>query len=151
MTLKILSADPNQPEALALLQASHDLMNQLFPAESCHFLSVDALCEDHIEFYLAHKDDVVVGCVALAKMDGYGEIKSMFVDEKARGLGLAHKFIEHVEGRAMAANLPIMRLETGHALVAAVKLYHGHGYEDRGPFGSYTEDPLSIFMEKPLG
>jgi putative acetyltransferase len=29
-------------------------------------------------------------------------------------------------------------------------LYERAGYQRRGPFGDYSEDPLSIFMEKKL-
>jgi putative acetyltransferase len=148
MTLKILSGSPHEPQALALLQASHDLMDRLFPAESCHALSVDDLCQDHIEFFIAYKDDIVVGCVALANMSDYAEVKSMFVSENARGLGVSHELLEHIEDRARSAKLSIMRLETGHALEAAVKLYQKHGYQECGPFGSYVHDPLSLFMEK---
>ena len=28
--------------------------------------------------------------------------------------------------------------------------YASLGYERRGPFGSYTDDPLSVFMQKTL-
>lgn len=150
MNLEIRPIDPNDPQALALLQASHDLMNSLFPAGSCHYLSVDALCEPHVDFVMAYLDSVGVGCAALAKMDEYGELKSMFVDEAARGAGVAHKLIEHIEELAKSDGLPIIRLETGEVLEAAVALYRKHGYSVCGPFGSYSEDPYSLFMEKAL-
>jgi len=32
----------------------------------------------------------------------------------------------------------------------ALALYAAAGYERRGPFGAYRDDPLSVFMEKRL-
>jgi putative acetyltransferase len=41
-------------------------------------------------------------------------------------------------------------LETGVLQPDAIALYRGQGFRDRGPFGSYAPDPLSVFMEKAL-
>jgi putative acetyltransferase len=43
-----------------------------------------------------------------------------------------------------------MRLETGTHQLASIHLYERLSYVTRGPFGSYAEDPLSVFMEKRL-
>ncbi len=43
-----------------------------------------------------------------------------------------------------------MRLETGIKSDEALGLYRRSGYIERGPFGAYRADPLSIFMEKVL-
>ena len=45
---KIISGDPRDPRAEALLRQHHALMQSLFPAEANHFLSVDALCAQMI-------------------------------------------------------------------------------------------------------
>jgi putative acetyltransferase len=44
----------------------------------------------------------------------------------------------------------MLRLETGIKQDAAIHLYENAGFRRRGPFGSYRDDPLSVFMEKPL-
>ena len=44
-----------------------------------------------------------------------------------------------------------MRLETGVRQPEALGLYETAGYQRRGPFGAYAEDPLCVFMEKRLG
>lgn len=41
-------------------------------------------------------------------------------------------------------------LETGPYQPEALALYAAAGYERRGPFGAYRDDPLSVFMEKGL-
>ena len=33
----------------------------------------------------------------------------------------------------------------------AIELYKKLGYSETAPFGDYTEDPLSVFMEKKIG
>jgi hypothetical protein len=40
-----------------------------------------------------------------------------------------------------------LRLETGISQPEALTLYRAAGYAERGPFGHYTADPLSLFME----
>jgi putative acetyltransferase len=146
--LAIERGDPR--EARALLEASHAMMMELFEPDSCHFLSLDALAGPDIAFFVARRDGRVVGCGALAIRDGYGEIKSMFVDPDARGTGVAAGLMGQLEAEAIAKGLEIIRLETGNLLEAAHALYRRHGFAVRGPFGSYSAHPHSVFMEKRL-
>ena len=148
--LVIQRGDPRAPEATALLKASHALMLELFDPEANHFLSVDALAVPDIAFLIARLDGRAVGCGALATRDGYGEIKSMFVDPEARGSGVAAGLMNQLEAEALAQGLDILRLETGNLLHAAHVLYRRHGFAVCGPFGSYPEHPQSVFMEKRL-
>jgi putative acetyltransferase len=147
--LVIERGDPR--EARALLEASHAMMLELFTPEANHFLSLDALAAPDIKFFVARLDGRVVGCGALAIRDGYGEIKSMFVDPDARGTGVAAGLMGQLEAETMAHGLEMLRLETGTLLHAAQALYRRHGFTTRGPFGSYSEHPHSVFMEKRLG
>ena len=96
MTISIEYASPRHPEIRNLLQASHDLMGSLFPAEANHFLSIDALCDAHIHFFGVRVDGVYRACGALAVKEGYGELKSIFTDPTARGRGLGQKIIQHI-------------------------------------------------------
>jgi putative acetyltransferase len=146
----IRSGDPRDPAATALLKASHALMQALFPAESNHYLSIDNLTGPDICFFVADLDGVTAGCAALALRDGYGEIKSMFVDPGARGAKIGTKLLDTLETEARARALPYLRLETGDKLTAAHKLYAAQGFVPRGPFGEYPKDPLSLFMEKKI-
>ena len=81
--------NPHDPQATALLQTSHMLMQSLFPPEDNAYLSIEELCAEHVHFFAARRGTVVRGTGALAVKDGYGEIKSMFVDPDARGQGVA--------------------------------------------------------------
>jgi putative acetyltransferase len=144
------AADPRHPEASALLRASHALMESLFPPEDNFFLDIDALCAPDIRFFAARSGGAIVGTGALALRDGYGEVKSMFVAEAARGQGVADALLRQIEDEARAHALPCLRLETGNLLEAAHRLYARHGFTRRGPFGDYPDAPSSIFMEKQL-
>ena len=148
--LVIEREDPCTPEAKALLEASHALMQELFAPDANHFLSLDALAAPDIAFFVARLDGRAVGCGALAIRDGYGEIKSMFIDPDARRAGVAAGLIGRLEAEAMARGLEMLRLETGNLLHAARALYGRHGFTIRGPFGAYSEHPNSVFMEKRL-
>ncbi len=150
MTLIIETGDPRDPQATALLQASHALMKSLFPPEDNHFLSIDALCTPDIHFFIAREGDTTLGCAALADKTEYGELKSMFVAEAARGKGAADALMRQLEDHARTLKLPVLRLETGSLLHAAHKLYERHGFSLCQPFGNHRANDTSIFMEKRL-
>lgn len=144
------ATDPRHPQASALLRASHALMEALFPPEENFFLDIDALTAPDIRFFTARIGEQISGTGALAIREGYGEVKSMFVDEAARGRGIADALLRRIEDEARNLNLPCLRLETGNLLKAAHALYARHGFDLRGPFGNYPDAPSSIFMEKQL-
>lgn len=146
----VARTDPHDPQATALLQASHALMESLFPAEDNFYLSVDDLCADTIHFFTARENGVVLGTGALAVKDGYGEIKSMFVSEAARGKGVGDALLRQIEDQAKIEFLRVLKLETGDVLHAAHRLYARHEFVPCGAFGDYTEAASSIFMEKAL-
>ncbi len=142
--------NPHDPQAQALLHASHALMESLFPSEANHYLSLDALAAPDVHFLIARRESVTVGCGALAIKDGYGELKSLFVEEASRGQGIADALMRALEDTARKLALPLLRLETGTLLHAAHRLYARHGFVPSEPFGAYEQSPHSLFMEKPL-
>ncbi len=150
MTLTVSQTDPRQPEAAALLHASHKLMGELFNPEENHFLSVEELCTSDITFLAAYDGGGILGTGALANRGTYGEVKSMFTAPEARGKGVADAILSALIDTARAQGLPLMRLETGDSLHAAHRLYARHGFTRCGPFGDYEAMPTSVFMEKTL-
>ncbi|WP_137702680.1 GNAT family N-acetyltransferase [Marimonas lutisalis] len=145
------ASNPHAPGARALLEASHALMESLFPSEANHYLSLDALTTPNIRFFTARDGATTLATGALAIQDGYGEVKSMFTHPEARGKGAAAAILRQIEDEARANALPILRLETGTGLDAAHRLYARHGFTACDPFGDYGDSPYSLFMEKPLG
>ncbi|MDU8927640.1 GNAT family N-acetyltransferase [Alisedimentitalea sp. MJ-SS2] len=144
------ASDPLAPGPRTLLEASHALMESLYAAEDNHFLDLNELKAPNIHFFAARNGSETLGTGALAAMDGYGEVKSMFTSPAARGKGTAAAILRQIEDTARELDLPLLRLETGTGLDAAHRLYAKHGFELRGPFGDYPDSPNSIFMEKPL-
>ena len=146
----VSSGDPRSEEGRALLGASHAYLASLYPPEDNYFLSVDELAQPHIDFWIAEVDGQPQGCIALARMATYGEVKSIFVDPAARGAGIGAALLSALEDRARATALTLLRLETGDDLYPAHRLYRRHGFTDCKPFGDYEEGPHSVFMEKRL-
>ncbi|MDF0602960.1 GNAT family N-acetyltransferase [Psychromarinibacter sp. C21-152] len=142
--------DPRDPGTLALLQASHAMMQELFAPDETHVLSVEQLCDEDVRFFTARRGAQVTGCAALALRDGYGEIKSMFVAPEARGTGTADALMRMLEDEAHAAGLPWLRLEAGDLLHAAHRLYTRHGFAPCDPFGDDAASGSSVFMKKRL-
>ncbi|MCB1336660.1 MAG: GNAT family N-acetyltransferase [Maritimibacter sp.] len=151
MTLTVEPGDPRDPAASALLAQSHALMRSLFPPEDNFFLDIDALAAPGIAFFVARQDGEALGTAALAEKPGYGEVKSMFVADAARGLGVGAALLARLEAEARARGLGWLMLETGDALQAAHRLYARAGFTLRGPFGDYPAAKTSLFMEKRLG
>ncbi len=149
--LRIRPLDPN--DAAALIGRADAHMSALYPPESNHFESIQALQLPNVLFIGAFADDVLVGCGAVKTLcdDGiYGEIKRVFVLEEQRGKGISTALMRVLEAHLAAAGVPCARLETGIRQAAAIALYRRLGYAERGPYGSYVRDPLSLFMEKPI-
>ena len=149
-SVAVTPADPRDGDARRLLEASHAYLLSKYPPEDSYALSVDELAAPHIRFFLARREGAAVGCGALALKDGYGELKSMYVDPAARGSGAGAAIVARLIEEGRAQGLPLLRLESGDDLWPAHRLYARHGFVPCGPFGDYREGPHSIFMERPL-
>ena len=136
-----------------LIEASDAYYERLYPPENIHTEPLSALLGDSAAFFAGFLGTQAVACgaVRLCEQDvAYGEIKRLFVDEARRGRQFATVVMQCLERFALERGVLIMRLETGPHQPEALRLYRRLGYFERGPFGSYRADPLSIFMEKSL-
>jgi len=144
-------SDPALPEAERLIEQLDAYLAGLYPPQSNHLLSVEALRQPGVTFLLARVDDQAAGCGALVNRGGaYAEVKRMFVLPEFRGLKVGHFLLDALESLARDAGLALARLEAGVFQPEALRLYERAGYLRRGPFGDYPEDSLSVFMEKRL-
>jgi putative acetyltransferase len=149
--LSIQREDPTSPEVGDLIEQLDRHHAGLYPAESNHLVSAEQLQRPNVVFLAARLDGQVVGCGAFVNQGGeYAEIKRMFVRPEARGRKVGRRLLDELERRARAGGLRLARLETGVAQPEALRLYERAGYRRRGPFGDYSEDPWSVFMEKAL-
>jgi putative acetyltransferase len=150
-TVTVEIEDPGLPEARDLIAQLDQFLIALYPPESNHLLSVEALREPNTTFLVARVDRRAAGCGAFVNHGGeYAELKRMFVLPEFRGLKIGRRILERLELLIGQAGLCIVRLETGVDQPEAHRLYERSGYQRRGPFGTYWDDPLSIFMEKVL-
>jgi putative acetyltransferase len=146
--------DPRTPGARRLIELTDTYMTGLYPAESNHFESPEALAQPHVRFIGIHAGEELIACggVKLLDDDGrYGEIKRVFVLPEHRGKGLARIIMATLETGLLHEGYRLARLETGIFQPEALKLYRALGYVERTPFGAYRPDPFSVFMEKQLG
>jgi putative acetyltransferase len=141
---------PDQADVHALLVAVRRWSEDLYPPESRHGLDLAAYERPEVTLFVAREAGVAVGCGAFQRHgDGTAEVKSMFVVPQARGRGIGRAILAAIE-HALRGRITTLRLETGTKQDAAIRLYESAGFRHRGPFGSYRDDPLSVFMEKPL-
>ena len=150
MTITIAIESPVSADGHRLINGSEDALRAVYTEDECFTFTAEELVADNIRFYVARRENHALGCVALVEEDGYAEIKRLYVDPKARGLGLAKKLMARLEADALDTGLGEVKLETGEKLAAAVALYKQLGYSVCGPFGPYEDHPASLFMEKTL-
>ena len=142
---------PDQPEVVALIAELDAYQDTLYPPESRHSLDLHSLKQPNVIFVVARAEGgQTVGCGAVVLGSGYGEVKRMYVQPNCRGQGIAKVVLDQLESEARARGCHLLRLETGPYQPEALALYGRSGYERSGPFGAYTNDPLSVFMQKSL-
>jgi putative acetyltransferase len=142
---------PDQPEVIALIAELDAYQDTLYPPESRHALDVTSLKQSNVLFAVA-RDNAgrAIGCGAIVLYPEFGELKRMYVSPRGRGQGVAKKLLALLESQAIGSGCKLLKLETGPYQQEALALYVSAGYERRGPFGDYTNDPLSVFMQKHL-
>jgi putative acetyltransferase len=142
---------PDQDEAIELLRQSDEFAIALYPPEYRHQVDLPALLSDDVRFFVARQDGRAVGCMALARTGAdKGELNRCFVTEAVRGKGVGLALLLAAEAAARQQGMHAIQLETGIHNGAALRLYRGCGYHDRGPFGDYPDDGVSVFLEKTL-
>ena len=149
---------PDQPAVMALLADLDSYLASLYPPDANHILSVQELLSPEVSFFVARDGDQAVATGAVRRMQGepatasvaYGEIKRMYVDPARRGERLGVRMLETLEARLRADGDRLVLLETGPEQTAALRLYERCGYTQRGVFGLYPDNGLSVYYAKWL-
>ncbi len=147
--MTIAFESPDQPEVIALIGELDAYQDTLYPQESRHALDLVSLKQPNVLFAVA-RDNMgrAIGCGAMVLRPEFGELKRMYVSPRGRGQGVARKLLAVLESQAIGSGCKLLKLETGPYQHEALALYASAGYERRGPFGDYANDPLSVFMQK---
>lgn len=149
--MRISFESANQPDAIALIAELDAYQSALYPPESHHALDLASVAEQRLLFVLARDEaGQAAGCGAIVLTAEYGELKRMYVRPQQRGRGLAKEILRTLEAAAIASACGVLKLESGPYQPEALSLYARCGYSRCGPFGAYTDDPLSVFMQKKL-
>lgn len=149
--MHIALESPDQPEVIGLIAELDAYQDTLYPPESRHLLDLKALTQPNVVFVVARNaSGHAIGCGAIVIHAAYGELKRMYVHPQSRGAGVARKVLALLESTAGSLGCKLFKLETGPSQPEALRLYASCGYERRGPFGKYTDDPLSVFMQKRI-
>jgi putative acetyltransferase len=142
---------PDQPDVIALITELDAYQDALYPPESRHALDLESLKQANVLFAVARDSTgQAIGCGAVVLGPEFGEIKRIYVAPRGRGQGVAKKLLALLESRAISSDCKLTKLETGPYQPEAFALYTSAGYERRGPFGDYPNDPLSVFMQKHI-
>lgn len=93
--------------------------------------------------YLAVVNAAPVGCAALRPLDrlgpDVGEVKRMYVQPTARGLGLGHALITRLIADALQVGYRTLKLDTSTSMHAAQHVYTSAGFK---PCDRYNDDPM---------
>jgi putative acetyltransferase len=143
--------DPRQADVRRIFAESGAYLQALYPSESNHVVDVDALAGPDAVFLAARRNGELLGSIAFRIIaPGHAEMKRMFVRAEARRAGLGRRLLDALEDAARLRDIDRISLETGIKQPEAIGLYRASGYQDCPPFGSYNDDPLSLFMTKRL-
>jgi len=114
-------------------------------------VAADEFTPPHGVFLIAYLDGEPVGCGGFRTVAaGMGEIKRMYVEPAARGLGIARQLLAALEASAVAAGCDRVILETGSVQPEAIGLYESSGYTPVPAFGTYRCEPGSRHLGKVL-
>jgi putative acetyltransferase len=145
--------DLSGDEIVALLREHLRCLERVSPPESRHALDIEALKHPGITFWSIWNGPELAGCGALKEIDqAHAEIKSMRTASAYQRKGVASQMLEHLIHEAARRGYTRLSLETGSMAYfePARQLYAKFGFTPCGPFGSYLEDPNSIFMTRAL-
>ena len=151
--MEIREDDLTGPEIADLLREHLEHMHEITAPGSIHALDLEALRSPDITFWTAWEGDELLGCGALKALDSTsGEVKSMRTVQAHRRKAVASKILEQIIEEAKRRAYDSLNLETGAfaEFAPAQALYRRYGFEYRGPFADYIDDPNSVFMTKKL-
>ncbi|MGN8025028.1 GNAT family N-acetyltransferase [Microbacterium sp. 22242] len=153
MTILIDRVQAATPELAEFLAAHLRDLEPTAPPESRHALGLDRLLRPGVRLFAARVDDTLAGTAALAGLEpAHEELKSMRTAPSLRGRGVGSALLDALVADARARGIRRISLETGTAdhFWAAHRLYAKAGFDECEPFGSYIEDPHSLFLSLRL-
>ncbi|MDR6865688.1 putative acetyltransferase [Microbacterium resistens] len=153
MTISIELVRSATPALEDFLAAHLRDMEPTAPPESRHALGTTALLAPDVRLFAAFLDGVLAGTGALTTLGPeHEEIKSLRTEPSMRGRGIASAILGALLDDARARGIRRVSLETGSSdfFWPAHRLYAKAGFDESAPFGSYVDDPHSLFLTRRL-
>jgi DNA-binding MarR family transcriptional regulator len=151
--VEIDAVDPAPQHAQHCLQAYFAELDQRFdagfdPTQSLP-LDLDEMRPPAGVFCLATLGGEPIGCGGLKFHVGEPtELKRMWVDPTARGLGVGRRLLNELESRAAASGSDVVRLDTNETLTEAIAMYRSAGYRE---IDAFNDEPYAHrWFEKRL-
>jgi putative acetyltransferase len=154
-TLVLELASSATPDVRALIEELDRELAQHYAAAQRHGLTLDAIFQPGVRFFIARVDGRAVGCGGIALRPGFAEIKRMYVQPGSRGRGVADAILARLATEALESGRSLLRLETGTHQAAAIRFYQRSGFSPCEAFEPYSSMPphaiaTSLFLEKRL-
>ncbi|ABD56516.1 GNAT family N-acetyltransferase [Jannaschia sp. CCS1] len=149
----VAQVQPSDPAVAALIEAHQAAARLHYAPEDCHSEDADALADAATRMFAASHDGKVIAIGGYKLIgEAVAEVKSVYADPGARGLGAGKALMGHLMADAKAAGVSHLLLEAGTDTYAAPAraLYTRMGFSQRGPFGAYSSAAASTFMECAL-
>jgi len=147
--MRVTKETPDQPDVIALIAELDAYQDTLYPAEARYALDLASLKKPNVVFAVARDSSgKALGCGAVVISENHGELKRMYVRQESRGQGVAQLVLKELEASAAKMGCQELLLETGPYQPEALAFYKKQGYARRGPYGTYPDHPLSVFMGK---
>src|SRR5260370_21907560 len=105
-------------EVRRLIGELDQVLSEGYPPEQRHGLSVDAIFQPNIHFFLARLGAIAVRCGGVALIPDFAEVKRMYVVQGARGRVVADAVLARIEAGTRGAGLTVLWLGAGGHQVA---------------------------------
>lgn len=151
MSVVLRSCQPTDADVRELIAELDALNFRLYPPESCYLDPPEEMQRQRATMLAADIDQQIVGCGGVKYVQTWAELKRLYERPEFRRHGIARRLLAELEQVAVTAGRSLMRLETGIHQTEAIAFYERCGYQRAERFYPYEPDPLSVFMEKPIG
>ncbi|WP_394193953.1 GNAT family N-acetyltransferase [Pseudoalteromonas atlantica] len=151
--MQLVDLNPNDQDVINVFTDIDRLICSLYPVATAQSLTLEELSLDNVYAIGLKNEDGIVACGAIVMQfdtPPYGEIRRLYVKPSYRGKGLSRRIMQILLHHAGEEQIPLIRLETGPKQKKSISLYENLGFQSCGPFGSYSENPQSLFMELGL-
>lgn len=146
----IRQVQPTDIYVRTLIEKLNQYQIGLYGLDPCNLETAESL-ENNKAFMLgAYIEEVLVGIGAVKLLEGYAEIKRMYVVESYRGLAIAESILHTLEEHVQQRGIDRIFLETGYLQQAAIRLYKRLGYSQVESFGTYKPNQVSVYFGKTL-